>query len=133
MGGENVQSGKQKDLFEQEVTMWVFEEEIKQKDGTMKKISEIINEDHENVKYLPGITLPKNVKAVPDLKEAVSGANVLVWVLPHQFIPKTADAVKDVLEPDCMSISMVKGGVDIAPDGLELCSEQLAQQLGHDV
>ena len=48
--GENVMTGKQKDLFEQEVTMWVFEEEIKQKDGTMKKISEIINEEHENVK-----------------------------------------------------------------------------------
>ena len=32
------------------VAMWVFEEEIKQKDGSMKKISEIINEEHENVK-----------------------------------------------------------------------------------
>jgi glycerol-3-phosphate dehydrogenase (NAD+) len=85
------------------------------------------------VKYLPGITLPKNVKAITDVKEAVSGANVLVWVLPHQFIPRTAEAVKDVLEPDCMSISMVKGGVDIAEDGMVLCSESLAEILGHDV
>jgi glycerol-3-phosphate dehydrogenase (NAD+) len=131
--GENVMTGKQKDLFEQEVAMWVFEEEIKQKDGSMKKISEIINEEHENVKYLPGINLPKNVKAIPDLKEAVAGAHVLVWVLPHQFIPNTANAVKDILEPDAMSISMVKGGVDIAEDGLQLCSESLSEILGHDV
>merc|ERR1711937_759377 len=65
--------------------------------------------------------------------EAVAGAQVLVWVLPHQFIPNTAKAVKDVLEPDCMSISMVKGGVDIAEDGMVLCSESLAEILGHDV
>merc|ERR1719161_2149404 len=131
--GENIQDGQAKQFFDQEVRMWVFEEEVKQADGSMRKLSEIINEDHENVKYLPGIRLPTNVKAVPDLKEAVKGAQVLVWVLPHQFIPKTADAVKDVLEPNCMSISMVKGGVDIAPDGLELCSESLAETLGHDV
>merc|ERR1719506_1175024 len=101
-------------MFEEEVAMWTFEEEIEQKDGTMRKISEIINEDHENVKYLPGIKLPKNVKAVPDLKEAVTGASVLVWVLPHQFIPKTAQTIKDVIHKDAVSISMVKGGVDIA-------------------
>merc|ERR1719506_3157988 len=131
--GENVLYGKAKEQFEEEVAMWVFDEEIEQKDGTTRMLSNIINEDHENVKYLSGITLPKNVKAVPDLKEAVAGAHVLVWVLPHQFIPKTAEAVKDILEPDCMSISMVKGGVDIAEDGLELCSESLAEILGHDV
>lgn len=36
--------------------MWVFEEMI---DG--KKLTEIINETHENVKYLPGHKLPENV------------------------------------------------------------------------
>lgn len=36
--------------------MWVFEEII---DG--KKLTEIINTEHENVKYLPGHKLPKNV------------------------------------------------------------------------
>merc|ERR1711937_604658 len=65
--------------------------------------------------------------------EAVAGAQVLVWVLPHQFIPNTAKAVKDILDPDCMSISMVKGGVDIAEDRLQLCSESLSEILGHDV
>ena len=42
--------------FYPEVRMWVYEEQI---DG--KNLSEIINEKHENVKYLPGITLPDNV------------------------------------------------------------------------
>merc|ERR1719331_2552291 len=130
--GENVLDGLPKEMFEEEVAMWTFEEEVEFA-GAKRKISEVINEEHENVKYLPGIRLPKNVKAVPDLKEAVAGAHVLVWVLPHQFIPNTANAVKDILEPDAMSISMVKGGVDIAEDGLQLCSESLSEILGHDV
>lgn len=42
--------------FENRVTMYVYEEMI---DG--KKLTEIINETHENVKYLPGHKLPENV------------------------------------------------------------------------
>merc|ERR1719321_2358276 len=99
----------------------------------MRKLSEVINTDHENVKYLPGIRLPANVKAVPDLKQAVEGAHVLIWVLPHQFIPRSAASVKDVIHPNTISISMVKGGVDIATDGLKLCSETTSEIVGHSV
>ena len=85
------------------------------------------------MKYLPGVKLPANVKAVPDLKQAVQGAHVLVWVLPHQFIPRTASSVKDVIHPKAISVSLVKGGVDIAKDGLKLCSETIAEIVGHSV
>ena len=48
-------NAKSRDEFADEVRMWVFEEEV---DG--RKLTEIINTDHENVKYLPGtwITIP---------------------------------------------------------------------------
>ena len=42
--------------FDDKVMMWVFEEIV-----NGKKLTEIINEKHENVKYLPGFTLPDNV------------------------------------------------------------------------
>lgn len=42
--------------FETEIKMWVFEEEI-----NGRKLTEIINTDHENVKYLPGHKIPENV------------------------------------------------------------------------
>lgn len=42
--------------FNDRVTMYVFEEMI-----NGKKLTEIINETHENVKYLPGHKLPSNV------------------------------------------------------------------------
>merc|ERR1719231_2114577 len=131
--GENIMSGDAKDYFEQEVRMWVFDEDITQDDGSVRKLSEIINTDHENVKYLKGHKLPEIVKAVPDIKDAVKGATVLVWVLPHQFIPKSAMGVKDVVEKDAVSISLVKGGVDIKEDGLKLCSETISEIMGHDV
>jgi glycerol-3-phosphate dehydrogenase (NAD+) len=134
IAGENILAGgAAAKCFQEEVRMWVFEEEVKQKDGSVRKLSEIINTDHENVKYLPDIKLPANVKAVPDLKTAVEGSHLLVWVLPHQFIPRTANSVKDVIHPNAISVSMVKGGVDIAKDGLKLCSETIAEIVGHSV
>lgn len=47
------------DEFDNTVNMWVFEEMV---DG--RKLTEIINTDHENVKYLPGYKLPENVVRV---------------------------------------------------------------------
>lgn len=45
--------------FDDRVTMYVYEEMI-----NGKKLTEIINETHENVKYLPGQKLPANVVSV---------------------------------------------------------------------
>ena len=50
----NVASRPEK--FVHEVPMYVYEELI---DG--RKLTEIINSQHENVKYLPGCLLPDNV------------------------------------------------------------------------
>jgi glycerol-3-phosphate dehydrogenase (NAD+) len=74
--GKNVQ---QNSRFEKQVKMWVYEEVV-----NGEKLTEIINTKHENVKYLPGYKLPENIVAVPDIKEAVKGATVLVFVVPHQ-------------------------------------------------
>lgn len=51
--GLNVQNSSN---FDATVRMWVYEEIV---EG--RNLSEIINEQHENVKYLPGVHLPENV------------------------------------------------------------------------
>lgn len=51
--GSNV---KNSNRFDPEVNMWVYEEMI---DG--RKLTEIINAEHENVKYLKGHKLSRNV------------------------------------------------------------------------
>lgn len=69
--------------FETTVRQWVFPEKISH-NGKEACLPDVINEVHENVKYLPGVKLPENVVACGDLKEASRGATVLVFVLPHQ-------------------------------------------------
>ena len=50
---------KENPIFHDEVKMWVFEEIV-----NGKKLTEIINQDHENIKYLPGFKIPNNVVSV---------------------------------------------------------------------
>ncbi|XP_063713135.1 glycerol-3-phosphate dehydrogenase [NAD(+)], cytoplasmic-like [Symsagittifera roscoffensis] len=95
-------------LFEKKVNMWVFEEKI-QVDGKEYKLTEYINQHHENVKYLPGTKLPDNVVAVPDVKDAIAGSNILIFVLPHQFVKGTCESIKDLVRKDAFAISLCKG------------------------
>uniref|UniRef100_A0A2K5JA06 Glycerol-3-phosphate dehydrogenase [NAD(+)] n=2 Tax=Colobinae TaxID=9569 RepID=A0A2K5JA06_COLAP len=110
--------------FDPRVTMWVFEEDI-----GGKKLTEIINTQHENVKYLPGHKLPPNVVAVPDVVQAAADADILIFVVPHQFIRKICDQLKGHLKANAIGISLIKG-VDEGPNGLKLISEVIGEHLG---
>ncbi|XP_077461052.1 glycerol-3-phosphate dehydrogenase [NAD(+)], cytoplasmic isoform X3 [Stigmatopora argus] len=114
----------QNSKFDSMVKMWVFEEMV-----NGHKLTEIINSDHENVKYLPGHKLPANVLAVPDLVEASCDADILVFVIPHQFIGKACDTMKGKIKTDALGISLIKG-VDEGPNGLKLISDVIQEKLG---
>ncbi|XP_074499839.1 glycerol-3-phosphate dehydrogenase [NAD(+)], cytoplasmic [Sebastes fasciatus] len=114
----------QNSTFDTTVKMWVFEETV-----NGRKLTEIINTDHVNVKYLPGHKLPENVLAVPDLVEASSDADILVFVIPHQFVAKVCDTMKGKIKTDALGISLIKG-VDEGPDGLKLISDVIQEKLG---
>mmetsp|Transcript_37645 Transcript_37645/g.80369 ORF Transcript_37645/g.80369 Transcript_37645/m.80369 type:complete len:439 (+) Transcript_37645:86-1402(+) len=91
-----------------EVRMWVFEETVSLDDTDMK-LSEVINTHHENIKYLPGIKLPPNVLAIPDLKEACKNATLLIFVLPHQFLPKLLPIIRENAHGSSRGVSLIKG------------------------
>uniref|UniRef100_A0A2K5ZZB0 Glycerol-3-phosphate dehydrogenase [NAD(+)] n=1 Tax=Mandrillus leucophaeus TaxID=9568 RepID=A0A2K5ZZB0_MANLE len=110
--------------FDPRVTMWVFEEDI-----GGKKLTEIINTQHENVKYLPGHKLPPNVVAVPDVVQAAADADILIFVVPHQFIRKICDQLKGHLKANTIGMSLIKG-IDEGPSGLKLISEVIGERLG---
>ncbi|XP_017340737.1 glycerol-3-phosphate dehydrogenase 1c [Ictalurus punctatus] len=122
--GQNVKASNR---FAPLVNMWVFEELI-----NGRKLTDIINKEHENVKYLPGHKLPKNVIAVPDITEAVDGADILVFVVPHQFIGKLCDQMKPHVKPGAIGISLIKG-IDEGPSGLTLISDIIRGKLGLDM
>jgi len=119
------------DEFEDKLTVWMFDEQVEHK-GKKRKLSELFNETKENVKYLPGITLPSNVSAEPDLKKAVSNADILVWVLPHQFVARTVQNMGPVKQGSA-SVSLIKGGLELEGGKLGLCSDLLRKLVGHEV
>ncbi|KYK59048.1 Glycerol-3-phosphate dehydrogenase [Drechmeria coniospora] len=126
-------------LFEEEVQMWVYEEEVtipstsKNYDAAAghdepQKLTSIINNYHENVKYLPGVTLPSNLVANPSLVDAVRDASILIFNLPHQFIGKACDQMRGNILPYARGISCIKG-VNVSDDGVSLFSEWIGDGL----
>lgn len=99
-----INAKKHSDVFEEEVTMYVHEEEV---DG--RPLSELINEKHENVKYLPGVQLGSNIRAEPDLANALKGATALVVVVPNQFFDVTLKQMQGHVSERARAVSLIKG------------------------
>uniref|UniRef100_A0A0A9XD60 Glycerol-3-phosphate dehydrogenase [NAD(+)] n=2 Tax=Lygus hesperus TaxID=30085 RepID=A0A0A9XD60_LYGHE len=110
--------------IDDKVTMYVYEEMI---DG--KKLTEIINTTHENVKYLPGHKLPPNVVAIPDLVEAAADADFLVFVVPHQFVKTICNTLVGKIKPTAVAISLIKGFEIAEEGGIELISNVIKRVL----
>ncbi|KAI1280743.1 Glycerol-3-phosphate dehydrogenase [NAD(+)], cytoplasmic [Halotydeus destructor] len=119
--GENV---KKFEHFENEIRMYVYEETI---DG--KKLTEIINTTHENVKYLKGLPLPTNIIADPDLVHSAEGADILIWVVPHAFVERMCTQLQGKVKKDAISVSLCKGFYE-KPDGISLISDLITANLG---
>ncbi|KAB5591112.1 Glycerol-3-phosphate dehydrogenase (NAD+) [Ceratobasidium theobromae] len=100
--GMNVK--KHPDIFEEEITMYVHDEEV---DGCL--LSQLINKKHENVKYLPEVQLGTNIRAEPDPVNAVEGATALIVVLPQQFVEKVLEGIKGHILPQARAVSLIKG------------------------
>jgi len=105
------------------VRMWVYEEVV---EG--RKLSSIINTEHENVKYLPGIKLPSNLEAVTDLKEATDGADVLIFIVPHQFLSSVCSNIGN-LNPEAFGVTCIKG-MFVKNGNVQTCSEFIRSALG---
>lgn len=113
--------------FDKTVNMWVYEELV---DG--RKLTDIINTEHRNVRYLPDHQLPDNVVAIPDVVEAAKDCNVLIFVLPHQFLPRTCKTLKGKIPEDTIGISLIKG-IDFDERGVVLMTDIIKNELDIDV
>ncbi|XP_059160819.1 glycerol-3-phosphate dehydrogenase [NAD(+)], cytoplasmic-like isoform X2 [Physella acuta] len=110
--------------FDPVVKMWVFEEQI-----NGEKLTHIINTQHENVKYLKGIKLPEKVMAIPDVVEASSDADVLIFVLPHQFVRGVCDKLKGRIKPNAVAVTLIKGFEVAEGGGIHLISNVIRESL----
>lgn len=102
------------------VTIWAREEEV----------CATINAEHENTVFLPGAKLPENIGATSDLAKAVGGMNLIVSVVPSQFLRRVVKDMKPHLSPDAVIVSASKG---IETDTLSLMSDVFQEELPREM
>jgi len=64
---------------EKEVLIWSFETAVRDE----------INEKGQNSRYLPGVDLPKALRATSDIEEAAEGTQFLIYAVPSMFLLDT--------------------------------------------
>jgi len=97
--------------------------------GFGTKLSAIINTQHENVKYLPGVKLPTNLHAEPDMEAAIADADLVVVGVPDQYIVPTCRKMKPFLKKSARLILLAKG-VEFDDGRLLPVTEVVAHELG---
>lgn len=108
--------------------MWVYEEVV-----NGRNLTEIINTDHENVKFLKGVKFTENVVADPDLSSAVKDATLLIFVLPHQFLQRVCPQIKGNHAKGARACSLIKG-IEFDTNGPLLISSMIKKEMdGMDV
>lgn len=120
--GQNVE--EKQHMFHSKVKMFVRETEI----GGCP-LTEIINTRHENVKYMPGYKIPRNVIAMPDLVDVSRDADILVFVVPLQYVKSVCLEIRDHIKPSASAVSLIKG-LDHTGKGINLVSNVIKETLG---
>lgn len=81
------------------VKMWsVFKEEI-----------DMINNSREHIDKLAGVLIPDNVIGTTDIEESISGADVVVMVVPSQTIRANAKDMSKYIKNGMLVVSCAKG------------------------
>ena len=82
-----------------DVTVW----------GPFEENLERIRETGENGLYLAGVAIPSEMKWTSDRAEAVSGADLVVLVVPSRFFSDVVESFKPFLPADALIVSATKG------------------------
>ena len=77
-----------------------------------KEVVETINSLKENPYYLPGISLPENIRAIFDPEEALYRAELVIWAIPSHTLEKNLKNLKPYLKNVQLHLSGIKG-IDI--------------------
>lgn len=114
-----------KDLFNPIVKLWLKDEIV-----NGESLVEIINRDKMNTKYMPNILLPDNVIATGNLADAIIDMDVLIMVIPHQFLGFVLRDIKElnVLKADTIAISLTKG-INVLKTGPQLLTDMISNEL----
>jgi glycerol-3-phosphate dehydrogenase (NAD(P)+) len=98
------------------VRLWAYEPEVVAS----------INREQRNTLFLPGVTLAPGLRAFGDAAEAVTGADVVLSVIPSHAVRSVVTRLSGSLPHRKLVVSATKG---IEPDSLQLMSEVLESTL----
>lgn len=85
------------------VRWWIFHEII-----NGEKLSDIINNKHENVKYLPGKQLSNIIDAVTDIEEACENCTTLILCISPKYILRILPTIYRHISPRCKVVNVCK-------------------------
>lgn len=100
-----------------DVTIW----------GRREEVCAAINEQRENVDYLPGVELPAGIAATHDPQEALAGADVVVLAVPSQSLRGNLVEWAPYIPDNAVLVSLMKG-VELGT--LKRMSEVIAEVTG---
>jgi len=69
----------------------------------------VLLKERENVKFLPGVKLPQELRITSDLKEAVDFGNVLVLAIPSQYLRNILFKIRELNYRGKILVSTAKG------------------------
>ena len=84
-----------------------------------------INENNENILFMPGVKLPENLCACSDIKDAVYSKDVVVITTPSQFLRKSLIEISYMLSPGTFIV--------IASKGIEKGTLKLMHQIAEEI
>ncbi len=74
-----------------------------------QELSDAINQQRENVDYLPGHRLPATIGATHDPEQALDGASVVVLAVPSQALRENLQHWADAIPAGAIVMSLMKG------------------------
>lgn len=77
--------------------------------GAFPEYVQVLQRRRENVKFLPGIRVPRALPITADLTEAVDGARVIVLAVPSQYLRGVVQRLKGRVHTDQIFVSVAKG------------------------
>jgi glycerol-3-phosphate dehydrogenase (NAD(P)+) len=88
-------------------------------------LAEAINREKENESFLPGVTFPPGITATSDPEAAVTGATIIVWVVPSHVLREVVKRFRPYLSEGTIFLSAAKG---IEEDSFATMTEILAEE-----
>lgn len=77
--------------------------------GAFPEYVRLLERRRENVKFLPGIRIPRAIRITADLSEAIAAAHILILAVPSQYLREVLRRFSTMPLKDKVLVSVAKG------------------------